>query len=79
MVATDAATTQASFLRTYDMNTSAGSTTTGKSSATLDIGVVGDNNKQFRLLKSAEDPENAEAGAFRSVVVICNKHTYVHQ
>ena len=79
VVATDAATTVNSFLRTYDMNTSAGSTTTGKSSATLDIGVVGDNNKQFRLLKSAEDPENAEAGAFRSVVVICNKHTYVHQ
>ena len=79
VVATDAATTQASFLRTFDMNTSAGDTTTGKSSATLDIAVVGDNNKQFRLLKSAEDPENSEAGAFRSVVVICNKHTYVHQ
>ena len=79
VVATDAATTQASFLRTFDMNTSAGDTTTGKSSATLDIAVVGDNNKQFRLLRSAEDPENSEAGAFRSVVVICNKHTYVHQ
>ena len=79
VVATDAATTQASFLRTFDMNTSAGDTTTGKSSATLDIAVVGDNNKQFRLLKSAEDPENSEAGEFRSVVVICNKHTYVHQ
>ena len=50
VVATDAATTQASFLRTFDMNTSAGDTTTGKSSATLDIAVVGDNNKQFRLL-----------------------------
>jgi len=79
VVATDAATTQASFLRTFDMNTSAGDTTTGKSSATLDIAVVGDNNKQFRLLRSAEDPENSEAGEFRSVVVICNKHTYVHQ
>ena len=79
VVATDAATTVNSFLITYDMNTSAGDTTTGKSSATLDIAVVGDNNKQFRLLKSAEDPENSEAGAFRSVVVICNKHTYVHQ
>ena len=79
VVATDDATTVNSFLITYDMNTSAGDTTTGKSSATLDIAVVGDNNKQFRLLKSAEDPENSEAGAFRSVVVICNKHTYVHQ
>ena len=79
VVATDAATTVNSFLITYDMNTSAGSTTTGKSSATLNIGVSGNNDKQFRLLRSAEDPENAEAGAFRSVVVICNKHTYVHQ
>ena len=79
VVATDAATTQASFLRTFDMNTSAGDTTTGKSSATLNIGVSGNNDKQFRLLRAAEDPENSEAGAFRSVVVICNKHTYVHQ
>ena len=73
VVATDAATTVNSFLRTYDMNTSAGSTTTGKSSATLDIGVVGDNNKQFRLLRSAEDPENEDAtAAFASVVVCIN-------
>ena len=39
VVATDDATvTQAGLLETYDMNTSAGSDTTGKSSATLDIG-----------------------------------------
>ena len=38
VVATDAAVAQSGYLETYDMNTSAGSTTTGKSSATLDIG-----------------------------------------
>jgi len=38
VVATDAAVAQAGYLETYDMNTSAGSTTTGQSSATLDIG-----------------------------------------
>ena len=79
VVGADDATGVTTMLETYDMNTSAGDTTTGKSSATLDIAVVGDNNKQFRLLRSAEDPENSEAGEFRSVVVICNKHTYVHQ
>ena len=38
VVATDAAVAQSGYLETYDMNTSAGSDTTGKSSATLDIG-----------------------------------------
>jgi hypothetical protein len=38
VVATDDAVTQAGFLETYDMNTSSGSDTTGKSNATLDIG-----------------------------------------
>ena len=37
VVATDAAVAQAGYLETYDMNTTAGSTTTGQSSATLDI------------------------------------------
>ena len=37
VVATDDAVTQAGFLETYDMNTSSGSDTTGKSNATLDM------------------------------------------
>jgi len=73
VVATDAAAAQAVFLETFDMNASAGSDTTGKSSATLDIGTTGADNKQFRLLRSAEDPENSDATAgFASVVVVPN-------
>ena len=72
VVATDAAVAQSGFLETYDMNTSAGSTTTGKSSATLDIGDTSADAASFRLLRSAEDPENDENAAFRSVVVVPN-------
>ena len=72
VVATDAAVAQAGYLETYDMNTSAGSTTTGKSSATLDIGDTSADAASFRLLRSAEDPENYENAAFRSVIVVPN-------
>jgi hypothetical protein len=73
VVATDAAVTQAGFLETYDMNTSAGSTTTGKSSATLDIGDTSADAASWRLLRSAEDPENEDiTEAFASVVVVAN-------
>ena len=72
VVATDDAVAQSGYLETYDMNTSAGSTTTGKSSATLDIGDTSADAASFRLLRSAEDPENDENAAFRSVVVCIN-------
>ena len=72
VVATDAAVAQAGYLETYDMNASAGSTTTGKSSSTLDIGDTSADAAAFRLLRSAEDPENDENAAFRSVVVCLN-------
>ena len=72
VVATDAAVAQAGYLETYDMNTSAGSTTTGQSSATLDIDDTSADAASFRLLRSAEDPENDENAAFRSVVVVPN-------
>ena len=72
VVATDAAVAQSGYLETYDMNVSAGSTTTGKSSATLDIGDTSADAASFRLLRSAEDPENDENAAFRSVVVVPN-------
>ena len=72
VVATDAAVAQSGFLETYDMNTSAGSTTTGRSSATLDIGDTSADAASFRLLRSAEDPEIDENAAFRSVVVVPN-------
>ena len=73
VVATDAAVAQAGFLETYDMNTSAGSTTTGKSSATLVIDDTSADAASFRLLRSAEDPENEDITAgFCSVVVVPN-------
>ncbi len=72
VVATDAAVAQSGYLETYDMNTSAGDDTTGKSSATLDIGDTSADAASFRLLRSAEDPENDENAAFRSVVVCIN-------
>ena len=72
VVAADAAVAQSGYLETYDMNASAGSTTTGKSSATLDIGDTSADAASFRLLRSAEDPENDENAAFRSVVVVPN-------
>ena len=73
VVATDDAVTQAGFLETYDMNTSAGSDITGKSSATLDIGDRSADAATFRLLRVAEDPENEDITAARcSVVVVPN-------
>ena len=73
VVSTDAAVAQAGFLETYDMNTSAGSTTTGKSSATLDIADTSADAASWRLLRSAEDPENEDiTAAFASVVVVAN-------
>ena len=72
VVATDDSVAQSGYLETYDMNTSAGDDITGKSSATLDIGDTSADAASFRLLRSAEDPENDENAAFRSVVVVPN-------
>ena len=72
VVSTDDARTQAQFLATYDMNSSAGSDITGKSSSTLDHDDTSADAASFRLLRSAEDPENDENAAFRSVVVVPN-------
>ena len=72
VVATDAAVTQAGFLESYDMNTTAGNDSTGKSTATLDIADTSADAASWRLLRSAEDPENDENAAFRSVVVVAN-------
>jgi hypothetical protein len=77
VVSSDAARTQAQFLETYDMNSSAGSDTTGKSSSTLDTSETGANNKQFRLIRSAEDPENEDiTAAFFSGIVVSNLNSY---
>ena len=70
---------QAKFLATYDMNTSAGSDTTGKSSSTLDLGTTSADGKQFRLLRVAEDPENQDVtAAYCSLVVSINLSALGH-
>jgi len=73
VVSTDDALAQAGYLETYDMNVSAGSTTTGQSSATLDIADTSADSASWRLLRTAEDPENQDlTEAFTSVVVVSN-------
>ena len=73
VVSTDAALAQAGYLETYDMNTTAGSTTTGKSSATLDIDDTSADAASWRLLRLAEDPSNSDlTAAYTSVVVVPN-------
>ena len=72
VVATDDSVEQSGYLETYDMNTSAGDDTNGKSSATLDIGESSADAPHYSLLRPAEDPENDENAAFRSVVVCIN-------
>ena len=73
VVSTDDTVAQAGVLETYDMNDSAGSTTTGKSSATLDINDTSADAASWRLLRSAEDPSNSDiTAAYASVVVVPN-------
>ena len=82
-VATDAevATTivgaHAIYLDTFDVNTG-GSTTTGRSNTTLDIGDTHATNDTWRLIRSAEDPENSDlTAAYCTVVVIQNLNEYI--
>ena len=72
-VSTDDTVAQAGFLETYDMNVSAGSTTTGKSSATLDIGDTSADAASWRLLRSAEDPSNQDITAGLCLRSSCSK------
>ncbi len=73
VVSTDDTVAQAGFLETYDMNASAGSTTTGKSSATLDVNDTSADAATWRLLRLAEDPSNSDmTAAYTSVVVVLN-------
>ena len=77
IVAADTATGVTTFLETYDMNSSSGDDTTGKSDSTLAIGTTSANGKQFRMLRSAEDPDNEDATAVRhSVVVVSNLNSF---
>ena len=75
----NAAAAQADYGRTVSMTAAnpAGSETSGQSSKELDDANIHDTNNQFRLLRSAEDPENDENAANRSVVVCQNLNQYM--
>ena len=77
VVSSDAARTQAQHLATYDMNSSAVSDITGKSSSILDTSETSADGKQFRLFRTAEDPENEDiTAAFFSGIVVSNLNSF---
>ena len=76
-VATTIVGAHAIYLDTFDINTG-GSTTTGRSNTTLDIGDTHATNDTWRLIRSAEDPENNDlTAAYCTVVVIQNLNQYI--
>ena len=76
-VATTIAGAHAIYLDTFSVNTG-GSTTTGRSNTTLDIGKTHATNDTWRLIRSAEDPENSDlTAAYCTVVVIQNLNQYI--
>ena len=73
----DAAAAQAEYGKTYGLTvTAAGSETSGQSSSTLTYSTRHATANQWRLVRSAEDPENNESASYRSVVVAHNLNQY---
>ena len=65
------------YLDTFGVNTG-GSTTTGRSNTTLNIGATHATNDTWRLVRSAEDPENNDLTAANcTVVVVQNLNQYI--
>ena len=74
----DAAAAQAVYGYTVGLTvTAAGSELSGQSSSTLTETSKHIANNQWRLLRSAEDPENDQNAAYRSVVVAHNLNQYL--
>ena len=70
-VSADAAVPQADHLETYGLTvTAAGSTTNGQSSSELTYGTRAATANQWRLLRSAEDPENQDITAANCTFVV---------
>ena len=69
----DQAQTQAQYGKTYGMTTGdpAGSTTSGQSSSELLIAGVSNTANSWRLLRTAEDPENNDIAADNCSVIVC--------
>jgi hypothetical protein len=73
----DAAAAQAEYGKTYGLTvTAAGSELSGQSSSTLTYSTRHATNNQWRLVRSAEDPENNQNAEYRSVVVAHNLNQY---
>ena len=73
VVSLDQAQTQAQYGKTYGMTTGdpAGSTTSGQSSSELIIAGVSNTANSWRLLRTAEDPENNDITADNCSVIVC--------
>ena len=58
--------------------TAAGSEINGQSSSTLTVGTVSATANQWRLIRTAEDPENKDlTAAYTSVIVAHNLNQYL--
>ena len=79
VVSTDGAITQANYGRTYGLTvTAAGSELSGQSSSTLTSGTVDHTANQWRLIRTAEDPENNDmTAAYTSVIVAHNLNQFL--
>ena len=79
VVSTDAAVARAGFFETYECFTNTGgNTTTGNSTATLDIAATNATTHSWRLLRSAEDPENNDlTAAYCTLEVVQNLSEFV--
>ena len=70
-VSADAALTQAQIYTTMGLTvTATGSTTSGQSNSELTVGTVHVTNNQWRVMRSAEDPENKDITAANATFVI---------
>ena len=77
-VCLDTAAAQAEYGKTYGVTvTAAGSEISGQSSSKLLLAGVSATANQWRLLRSAEDPENNENAENRTVVVCQNQNQYL--
>ena len=70
-VSADAALTQAQIFTTMGLTvTAAGSTSSGQSSSELTVGTVHVTNNQWRVMRSAEDPENKDITVANATFVV---------
>ena len=79
MAGIDAAAAQAVYGKTYGLTTGdpGGSTTSGQSSSEVIVAGVSDTANSWRLIRSAEDAENDENAADRSVIICQNLNQYL--